>query len=99
MHFASYSPLFLGMIYLAIEISRQHSFALGLGSVHAHTLKRDKHRVDFAQDLWVGEIERPALLTFVVVEQNAESLHLALVAVSFSPSGIDELAVVYTARG
>jgi hypothetical protein len=48
--------------------------------------ERDEYRIDFGQDLRVGDLEHPALLRLVIVVENAEVPNLRFpAAISFAP--------------
>src|SRR6266568_3038059 len=81
------------MIWLACEVSRKKALSAGSIPILADVLQRDKHRIDLRQYLWIGEVQHPPLLTFVVVQQDSQVPHSLLVAVLFSPGGVDEFAL------
>jgi hypothetical protein len=71
----------LRMIWLAFEVSRKQALSAGSVPVLANPLQRDKHRINFRQSTWIGEVQHPALLTFVIVQQDSQVPHSLLVAV------------------
>src|SRR5713101_5613312 len=81
------------MIWLACEVGCKKALSAGSVPILADALQRDKHRIDLRQYLWIGEIQHPSLLAFVVVQQNSQVLDFLLVPVLFSPGRVDEFAL------
>src|SRR6266852_3045192 len=86
------------MIWLACEVGSKKALSAGCVPILAGALQRDKHRIDLRQHIWIGEVQHPSLLTFVVIQQNSQVPHFLLIPVLFSPSRIDEFTLFGSLR-
>ncbi len=86
----------LRMIRCSSEIGSEQPFALRLSNIFVAALHRNEDGINLFQDLRVAKVQAPAMLSLIVVKENADLSDARLTSITLSPGHVRKLAFIYS---